>query len=305
MSESDSNPVLTVVVVMLGGPSHLRRWLEAMNEQVDAPPLEILIPYDGRYGDAAVADIPLPNARVLRMDRPGSYAQLRSLGVRNARGKYVMITEDHCLPRPDWCRTIVRMHDELPYAAIGGPMDKVGQDTVLNWTVYLQDFSRYMMPVPEGPTGYLTDCNVSYKVDRIAPIRDLWAEAFHETPVNWTLLDRGETLWLAPELAVGQKRQVTWSYAIRERYVFGRLFASTRVATVGRGKGLVYAALVAALPAILLYRVGRDVFAKKRAISRYVAGLPTLALLTTVWALGEFVGYLTGTATTEPHPAAS
>ena len=104
MSDHEATPVLTVVVVMLGGPSHLRRWLHAMNAQEDAPPTEILIPYDGRYGEQAVADIPLRNARVLRLDHPGSYAQLRSLGVRNARGQYIMITEDHCVPRPDWLR---------------------------------------------------------------------------------------------------------------------------------------------------------------------------------------------------------
>jgi hypothetical protein len=42
-------------------------------------------------------------------------------------------------------------------------------------------------------------------------------------------------------------------------------------------------------------RVARNVLARRRARGRFVVALPIIALLNTVWALGELVGYLQGT----------
>lgn len=291
-------PKLSVITVLLGGADHLVRWLDAIAAQEDAPPFEVIIAHDTRFGDPPVATLPIPNARYLRFDSDKTFAELRTAGIRASTGKYIVFTEDHCLPRPDWVRQIVRLHDETPHAAVGGPMDKTGPDSILNWSVYLQDFSRYMTPVQAGPTGYLTDCNVSYKRDKLMELEDLWAEEFHETPVNWTLLEKGETLWLAPEMAVGQLRNITLGYALNERFRFGQLFAGTRVGKVGRGKGFMYAALVWVLPPLITFRVGRDVFSKGRAVGHFLVGLPVIFTTASCWALGELVGYVTG------HPPA-
>ena len=90
----------------------------------------------------------------------------------------------------------------------------------------------------------LAEINKRPKPFEFYTAEELWTEEFHETPVNWTLLERGETLWLAPEMAVSQKRSVTLGYTLSERFRFGWLFAGTRVEKVGRTKGFIYAALV-------------------------------------------------------------
>src|SRR5688572_17946768 len=151
-----------------------------------------------------------------------------------------------------------------------------------------------MLPLQEGPADYLTDCNVSYKRTALEPIADLWAAEFHETTVNWALQRRGQTLLLSPRVIVRQQRSLELGYALRERYEFGRLFASTRVAAVGLPQRLVYAALCFLLPGILIGRVIKNVAQKRRAIGHCVRALPLIVLINTVWAWGEFVGYLTG-----------
>lgn len=86
--------------------------------------------------------------------------------------------------------------------AVGGSVDKKDSDTTLNWAIYLSDFSRYMSPVNEGVSEYLTDCNVAYKREALEEIAHLWKDEFHETTVNWTLRDQGKILHMSPKVMV-------------------------------------------------------------------------------------------------------
>jgi hypothetical protein len=172
----------------------------------------------------------------------------------------------------------------------------MGRDSTVNWSVYLHDYGRYMSPLPAGSTDYLTDCNVTYKRSILDQYTALWRTEFHETTVNWALTKDGHTLWLAPELSVGQRRIFTFAHAVWDRYAFGRLFASTRVAATSLGRRAYYAVFTPVLPALLVARAGQTVLSKRRAIDQFLRSLPMLLLLTSVWSVGELVGYLTGTA---------
>jgi hypothetical protein len=301
MSLMNSNhPSLTVVVVVLAGREYLVRCLRALRQQ-HFKPAEILVPCDSTLADVAALQTEFADVRFIQVPGTHTYAELRSLGFREARGDLIALTEDHCSPDPEWCATIVELH-RGDVAAVGGSVDKSGPDTMLNWGIYLSDFGRYMNPVKEGPAGYLTDCNVSYKRSVLEPIRDLWAEQFHETTVNWTLSGQGRTLWLSPRVVVRQQRSLSWGYALKERYEFGRLFASTRVAGAGFGRRLFYAGASAVLPMILLGRVVKNVAQKRRELGNFVRALPAILLLNFVWAWGEVVGYATGRAVAAGTP---
>ena len=286
---------LSVIVVILAGREYLIRCLHALGRQAPVVPREIIVPYDDGLRDVQALHSEFPEVRFVRLPGLHTYAQLRSLGFREASGEIIALTEDHCSPEPNWCATIAELHGQT-VAAVGGSVDKSGYDTALNWAIYLSDFGRYMNPVPDGPAGYLTDCNVSYKRAVLEPIRKLWSEEFHETTVNWELLGQGKKLLLSPRVVVRQQRSLTWSYALRERYSFGRLFASTRVAHVDQGRRLVYAGASFLLPAVLIGRVLKNVAAKRRELGAFARALPAILLVNLVWAAGEFVGYLTGSA---------
>ncbi len=93
-----------------------------------------------------------------------------------------------------------------------------------------------------------------------------------------------------------QQRSLALGPALRERFSFGRLFASTRVAAVTFPKRVVYALLSSLLPLLFVTRVARNVLGKRRYTGQFARSLPAILLLASVWALGEFVGYLTGRA---------
>jgi Glycosyl transferase family 2 len=290
---TSARPALSVVVVTLGGRPYVIRCLEALMRQTDADNVEIVVPCDDRISDVPSLQAQFPAVCFVRIEGWCTYAELRAIGVVQAQGEVVALTEDHCVPDPQWCVRIMEAH-AASHAVIGGSVDKGRADTVLNWGVYLCDFSRYMSPVQEGPADYLTDCNVSYKAAALAPIRHLWERAFHETTVHWALRERGETLWLSPRIVVHQQRSLHFLTALRERHAFGRLFAATRVAAVSSGRRLIFAGLSWMLPLHLTARVALNVMRKRRHRRRFLKALPVVIGLNLVWACGEFVGYVTG-----------
>lgn len=295
---------LTVVVVTLVDLKHLERCLVALEEQQTNINFEVIVPVDTRFPAVTEVEARFPLWRFYYNSGIRTYAELRTCGVGAARGRLVAITEDHCVPGPDWVEQIVAAHRNPPLA-IGGPVEKITPDGLLNWSVYLLDYLRYSPPVTEGETHELTDLNVSYKMSALEEIRPVWEEEFHEPNVHAALEARGGTLWMAPQLMVRQRRALTLDHALWDRFAFGRLFGSTRVRGVPTGKRLVYAALTPLLPVLLTVRLFRHVLHKRRHRLVFAGALPFILLLAAAWACGECTGYLTGRADPRLQPQAA
>jgi hypothetical protein len=286
-----------VVVVILGRGQHLERCLEALRRREEAPDAEIIVPCDETHSDESALQQRFPEASFIHLPGRRTYAELRTAGVRAARGRVVAITEDQCIPPPRWCASIIEQHsaaDAAGRAAIGGPVDKFTPDKAINWAIYLRELGTYMPPVSEGPAQALTDCNVTYKREALEAIADVWRDAFHEPNVHAALARKGGTLWLSPALLTLQQRELQLGPALRERYAFGRLYGGLRARTVSPAKRLALALLSPLLPLVLAARVYAGVFGKGRNIGPALRALPFVALFAVVWGFGEFIGYLTG-----------
>lgn len=303
-SEQFPVPELSVIVVVLTRRADcLNRCLVSLTTQQDVSMPELIVPCDETCTELVKLREQYPVVRFLPVSGTRTYAELRSLGIHESRGRIVALTEDHCKPAPDWCKQILTAHERSD-AAIGGAVDKEPGDSALNWAFYLADYARYMNPVAEGPTKNLTDCNVSYKRSALEAIADRWREEFHEPTVHSSLVSNGESLRLSPRIVVYQQRSLRFVDAMRDRYAFGRLFSATRSEVFSSGKRAFYAALSFLLPALLVTRVMAHVFRTKRYTKEFFIALPYLTLISIVWASGEFLGYVTGQAETSLTPAA-
>jgi hypothetical protein len=251
--KNPKEPTLSVVVCVVSDAKHLEGCLAALNQQVDAPTIEIIVPYVAE--DQEISNLtkqfphvmfhPVSNIRSFIDPHGGSrehHDELRAIGLGMAKGDILALIEDHGWADKDWARNIVEAH-KGPYAAIGGAIEN-GVDRPLNWAVYYCDFGRYQNPVQPGPTTYISDANISYKRSALEGIKDVWNEAFHETTVNAALMNLGETLWLSPDIVVYQHREeLGLILALRERYVWGRSFAGTRAKEISFLNRLVYMGL--------------------------------------------------------------
>jgi hypothetical protein len=282
---------LSVIVITVESAERLRICLEALRHQT-APPMEVLVPWDSVHGPSTKLESEFPEVQFLRISGGRhTFAQLRARGIAESRGRIVAITEDHFTPVPRWCQEILLAH-EASHAAIGGAVEKSTPDTALNWAFYLADYLRYLDP-SEGPSVHLTDGNVTYKRSALDNIRSSWTEEFHENVVHSALKTRGESLWLSPRIVVRQKRNISLTGAIRDRYAFGRLFGSTRVEGAPASLRLKLSLTSLVLPPLLLARIASHIVRTRRYSGAFLRSFPVLLLISSVWAWGEFIGYVT------------
>jgi hypothetical protein len=306
---SPALPALSVVVVIVSdttqataSATHLADCLEGLSKQIDGPALEVIVPHlENVEGlDAVRARFPwvrfLPVPDVVA--RPGErehHDVLRSRGLGVARGEIVGLLEDHARPDPRWAASVAAAHRQ-PYAAIGGAIEN-GINRPLNWAVYYCDFGRYQNPVPAGQTPFASDANVTYKRAALERVRPAWQESFREVVVNGALASLGDTIALDPRIIVYQNRHgLSLDTALRERFVWGRSYAATRLALLTFPRRLVHAALSPVLPAILLTRMGKTSWSRG-SFGTFVRTVPITFLLLLTWSAGEGVGYLVGLQT--------
>lgn len=300
-----SVPRLSVVVLDFGGG--LPQCLAALQPQAEVLDAEVIVPHDSTLQDAATLERAFPTVRFVEIPGRRTPAELRATGAVMSSGDVVAFLEGHCRPAPDWCARVLAAHD-APHEAVGGPIEKGlpdnGYDTALNWSVYLADYSRYMLPRPEGVTPSLSDCNVSYKRAALDAIRERWATEFHENVVNSELRAAGAMLWFDPAMAVSEQRRLTVGAALQDRFSFGRLFGSTRVQGMTLPRRVAWAAAALLMPPVLVVRVASNLRRRGRYRKQLLRCLPALTMISAAWMAGEAVGYLTGRAGKALEPSA-
>jgi len=309
---AESAPELSVVVALISGSSSdLERCLAALRAQEGAPPFEILVPYDAPCAGSLALRERFPEARFLelagvdtRAARAGASREhhdaLRTLGLRAARGRRIILTEDHAHAEPRWCAGLLQALADHPRAGCLGGAVECGAPGLLAYAVYLCDFGRYQNPLPESRAWYVSDSNVCYRREALEEVADAWRRDgtdYHETIVHGALAARGWELRLTPRVVVWQARGgLTLRRALKERLVWGRSFAASRVAGAPLARRLFRAALTPLLPFVLTARLLRGALARRRSAGRALLAAPLLLLLNTVWSLGELAGYVTGRA---------
>ena len=269
---------VTVAVVSICGAGHLRRCLDGLAPQVDAPPFDVVVVYDPSLCDVPRLGEHYPEVRFVANEGQHSPLELASRAVREASGDTILLTEDHCIPKVDWVR---RMLDaQRPgRGAVGGLVETGRGVGPLNWAFYFVDFFRYAGPRIQGPSRSLTVCNVAYRREYLDKIADTWRGFFHETAVNEALRRRFGPLWLVPDSEVRTSRRVGLMDAIHERYAFGRLFGCTRTQFCGLGHRAYYAVFAPCLPLLLGARMLVTAAVRPRLWKSFGAAIPALAVL--------------------------
>jgi hypothetical protein len=236
MSGSEK-PVLSVIVVIASDTttpraevSLLARCLEALSKQVNAPAMEVIVPYHQGVDGVNYLQKQFPDvAFVPVIDLKGWSATggsrehhdgLKTHALEVARGAIIGSLEDNEVPDKNWCAHTLKAHREN-YAGIGGAIEN-SIDRTLNWAVYYCDFGRYQNPVPSGESAFASDANVSYKRAALESVRLAWEQGFNEVTVNAALMAEGEKLALRPDIIAYQQRSdLCLGPTLRERYVWG------------------------------------------------------------------------------------
>jgi hypothetical protein len=153
---------LSVVIPTAQPWPEIRGVLDSVYFQTQALRAELIL-VDGN-GQALCEDHGYAGVRWLR--RPGNDVfQLRAIGLAEARGEVVAVTEDHCRVAPDWCEQVLRAHRENPHAAaIGGVVDNGAVDSPWDRAAFFISSGAFLPPIPNGERPNINgQANISYK----------------------------------------------------------------------------------------------------------------------------------------------
>jgi glycosyltransferase involved in cell wall biosynthesis len=286
-------PQVSVVIASVNGLPYPLACLEALENQQGEIASEVVVA--DCTGPATVAAIRerFPDVHILAFDEPKSVPWLRAVGIRAAKGRLVAVTEDHCVPHPDWLERIVAVHARTGWAALGGGVEN-DQDRLVDWAVFFCEYHQHMSPVPEGPSDFIPGMNVAYDMDALDAMKGTFEEGLWENFLHDKLRAAGHVLGMDPSIVVGHRKYFTVSMFLAERFHYSRSFAGMRVAGAPLRRRLGWAAASVALPAVLVVRLTRNVLRRRLHVREYVLAFPLVLLFSVMWSVGEFYGYLAG-----------
>jgi hypothetical protein len=160
----------------------------------------------------------------------------------------------------------------------------------VDWAAFLCEYSHCLLPLPAGPSHWVTGNNVVYPRELLRRYRDRLTPERWENQLHDALRQDGVTLVCRPDIVVGHKKHYSVAEYVEQRFLYARSYAGARLACAGRVRRLLYGVAAFVLPPVLLGRIVVRVLAKKRHRGELVRSLPLLAVFVTAWAAGEVVG---------------
>jgi len=279
------------VVPSVNGWADLDGCLAALYAQ-DGAALEVVVA--DRVGPAVREPLRRiwPQAKVIEAAPGTTIPELRALAFRVARGRIVGVIEDHVLVPPDWARRMLAEH-AAGAEVVGGSVVNAATAKLVDRAAFLCEYSQSLLP-PEGPSGWVTGNNVTYRAELLAAHRTAWEAGRWENHLHDALRRAGVTLISRPGIAVGHKMHYTVGSYLYQRYLYSRSYAGmlARGATPARRIAMGFASF--ALPPVLLARIASRVWASRAHRADLVRSLPLQALFTVGWAAGEVAGWWAG-----------
>ena len=160
-------PAASVLIARasLQDPSRFTQTLQALQAQRCGFHFEVVV-VDRVVDAAAVARRAGVAMQVQQVARDTPLPQMWWQALQIARGRIVAITEDHCVPAPDWLQ---QLHDEFArdpalVAASGCVLNGL-TGSALDWATYLCEYAAFAPPVQrtDEPVGM----NIAYLRERL------------------------------------------------------------------------------------------------------------------------------------------
>lgn len=287
-------PKISVVIASKVGAPFIDQCLDSIREEVASLDAEALVitPRSDDYVGRLEAKYPW--ARVIQDTTVSGVPALRRRGVDEASGDYVAIIEEHCSAAPDWLHQAIAALSSGAYAAVGGAITDYGYDRLRDWVVYFIEYNSSLPPVAAGETHTLNDANIAYPRAVLAEHRGLLDDGYWPMTLHPTLAARGARFLSVPEMIVFHRGPFDFLYYLHQRFLFSRAFAGVRARTQSPARRVAYLVAAPLVPAMLLARMARTVFAKGRRVPEFIRTLPLIVPAVTVLVAGEWVGCLLG-----------
>jgi GT2 family glycosyltransferase len=217
---------------------------------------------------------------------------LQNIGVKQARGEFIVFLEDHVLLSPYYLKNLVAIISH-GYSIIGGPVANGNPGVFTGWLQYFTEYHKWMPGLPDGEIGDLPGCNCAYHAEVLKTLGSFpEAEFGVATHFHKKAKDAGYKLYLCSGLEVehinDRKIWIIWA----ERFKYGHLFAARRGFSLW--KRILYVIFSPAIALLEYIRIFHHALRSPLYLKKFVQCTPLLLPTLLIWMTGECLGYLFG-----------
>ena len=287
------NPKFSVIIPSVNGLPTLAECLTALERQKCDFDFEIIVVDRTRNGTAEYVRENFPRVKLIEISKPRGIPEMRFTAMKQARGEFLAITEDHCLAPENWLARISQAHD-AGYEIVGGAVENMSRKRLLDWAVFLCEYSAFMPPIEGGEVDFVTGNNTSYRRSTIEKLDESLLENYWEYFLQAALKQRGVKFFSDSSIVVGHKKEFSFFYFLAQKFHYSRSFAAMRRQNSTFAKQVLYALYTPLLPFHQTWKIFQNVRRKNRNFKEFFLSLPLLLIFMISYALGELVGNLFG-----------
>lgn len=291
-------PTVSVVVASFRDCKLLEACVGSLLPQCRSHGAELIVARAGTADEIAWLRHRYPEVEFVRSDGSESVPRLRALGMAQASGDIVALTEDHCIAAEDWLSQLVHGHAK-GRDVVGGAMDNAQRHRAIDWAAFFAEYGLFAAN-SQGAETQLTGANVAYSRRVVDTVIDCARRGEWENVAHDGLRAQGSTLHFLRTAAIYQNKTYGfWSFC-RDRFEHGRDYARRRLVDQRPGRRLLYLSGIWILPFLLTARVARAIASHQR--SAFLRSLPLTFGFLVAWSFGEAWGYGLGKSRQEePH----
>lgn len=201
---SDSAPLVTVVVAVKADRRVYRLVRSLLDQTESRQNYEVIVVENGSSAVADVCSLNTDVVRYLHSPEPNS-AAARNMGLRAARGLYLLLTDADCVAQHDWIEQMRHCLDEGTMMAAGGTIVKYDPKTMTQrFGITVVNGQLALNYLPALPLPYVAGANAGFVTAALRQVGG-FDEAFrsgNDVDVCYQLGLRGYRIGLAPESVV-------------------------------------------------------------------------------------------------------
>ena len=286
-------PELSVVIPSVNGERFVLECLRTLEKQNNREVIEVIVCDRLRDGTAEAIRLRFPWVKVESELYEHSIPALRWHGMKTARAEVVAVIEDHCLASRGWAEQVLRAHAQ-GHDVVAGPVENASRDSLFDWAFFLLEYGSSMPPLAAGEGAAIPGVNISYK-KAVLPLEDNRFTELWESFLIDRLRREGARIHIDPGMWIHHCTPFSFREFAVQKYLYSRSFAAMRASDKRPAIRFAYAGFaVTALPFLLLMRLIKTVWAKKRNRSELLLALPMIAVFVCCGAVGEAIGYCAG-----------
>ena len=297
-----SSPDLAALLVVGDSREHAQRALDSLYAQTIAHAMEIVV-VDLKTGNAPGLFVsPTIPTQYVTPGGDTTWAEGRAIAARMAAAPILAFIEGHCIAVPGWAEALVSAHEQ-PWAAVGYAFTNPHPESYLSRATLASKYGCWLHPTTSRPAHVLPCGNVAYKRDVLLSLgEELDNLLTPDFVVHERFNQLGLGMYVESRAIVAHNSLVKLSELIASSFLFCRVLASKRAETQGwnRAKRIGYGlATPIVSPAVAVWRLFASHSDTPSDWTTLFLYLPVVVAKGVASALGESVGYLVGSGSSE------